>query len=247
MSEEKTNKRFRRTRETLEQDLFKAALKVISEVGFSSLTITRLIKEANADAPVFYKRYKDLDDFIDKFVRNYDYWLNDSAPIDPENKSALENGTDIMISLIDSLLSNVCMQRLLAWELNENNTTTRRTSRNRDNNSEHLTKYFEQEFKNSDIDFNVASAVVIGGIYYLILHRKRGTFNKINFNKPENIELLKSTIRAMISKMFGTPDEEVRRNTMTIARELLRNQVDVEIIARSTGLSEETIRSIAVE
>lgn len=240
-------KRHRRTKENLEKDLFQAANRVIEKVGFSGLTVTRLMKEAKADAPVFYNRYKDMNEFIDKFVRTYDYWLNDSFVIDSKNGTVIENIEKIMIEFIDLFIDNIRMQKLIAWELNDDNFITRRTAQNRDNNSEPLIRHFENKLKNCNINFNAASAILIGGIYYLIIHRKMGTFNLIDFSTKEGIDLLKRTIVAIVREIFDdhapVPSTEVEQNTINIATELLKNGVSLDIIQRSTGLSEERILS----
>lgn len=195
-------RRKRRTKKDLENDIHNAAIKVISEVGFSGLTATKILQEAQADPPVFYNRYHDISDFIDKFVRLYDYWFNDSISVDLKKGNAVKNIEDIVVGLIDVLYSNDCMQKLIAWELNEDNFITRRTSQNRDNNSASLIEYFNEEFKNSSVNFNVVLGVIIGGIYYLIIHRKLATFNNIDYTKPESLEMLKDNTRLMLRKLF---------------------------------------------
>lgn len=228
--------------------MFQAAISVIEKVGFQGLTVTNLMKEAKAEPPIFYNRYKDMNDFIEKFVRNYDYWLNDSIIIDQKSGTAIENIQDVVTNLIDPLIGNVCMQKLIAWELNDNNFITRRTAQNRDTNSEQLILYFENEFKDCGINFNAATAILIGGIYYLVIHREMGTFNKIDFSTNEGIDLLKTTINKILKKIFDdeAPNKlkEANRITINIATELLKNGVSTDIIERSTGLSEKVITSL---
>lgn len=241
-------KRVRRTKEVLEQDLFNAAIKVIEKEGFGGLNVSRLMKEAKADAPVFYNRYKDINDFIDKFVRNYDYWLNDSFKIDEKKKSPVENAQNILIGLIESLLDNIVMQKLIAWEMSEDNYITQRTAQNRDNNSTQLIRYFEEQLSACEVNFNVATAILLSGVYYLIIHRKLGTFNQIDFNTKEGIEALKKNIQLMASKIFedyeGHSLKEDERKGIDIARALIKNKVEYNIIKDATGLSEKTLKKL---
>lgn len=243
-------KRVRRKKEALEDDLFNAANTIIAKVGFTGLTVTQLLKEAKADPPVFYNRYKDINDFIDKFVRTYDYWLNDSVSLNEKDLTPTKNAQVILRKQIDSLLENTCMQKLLAWELNEDNIITRRTSQNRDNNSGHLIEYFEENFKKCEVNFNVGIAILTGGIYYLIIHRKMATFNKINFDSPEGINLLKDNLSIMIDKIYGDYNKSqtstigIEQNTIDIAKKLLNLDVDIKTIQQATELSEEVILSL---
>lgn len=200
--EQENKRKPRRTKKDLENTIETSAIKVIADVGFSGLTVAKLLKETKAEPPVFYNRYKDISDFIDKFVRMYDYWLNDSIKIDFKEGNALKNIENIIINLVDLIDGNVCMQKLIAWELNESNFITRRTAQNRDTNSYALIKYFEDEFKDCDINFNAALGIIIGGIYYLIIHKNLSTFNNIDYTKSESMDLLKNNIRLIIRKIF---------------------------------------------
>lgn len=243
------SKKVRRTKQTLEKDLFNAAIKIVSEVGFSGLTVSLLMKETKAESQVFYNRYRNIDEFIDKFVREFDYWLTDTVAFHPEeNTNAIKNAQNIINGLIDSLLENSCMQKLLAWELNEDNYITRRTSQNRDNNLERLIEYFEKALNGCEVNFNVGTAILIGGVYYLIIHRKMGTFNKIDFNTKEGIELLKKNISIMYSKIFDdynvNKNQIIEEHTINIAKELLKNGIDPSIVQCSTGLTEKVISSL---
>lgn len=249
MTQEKPGRRPRRSKENIEAELFLAADSIITRVGFTGLSVTQLLKEAKADPPVFYNRFKDINDFIDKYVRVYDYWLNDSVELKEKELNPIENAQNILSKLIDSLLENTSMQKLLAWELNEDSTITRRTAQNRDNNSAHLIEYFENEFKNCDANFHVSIAVLVGGIYYLIMHRQIATFNRVNFNSPEGIEALKKNISIIIEKTFYNydkkqPYKDVEQHIIKIAKELLRNNVEMSIIENSTGLSKDIILSL---
>lgn len=253
MNEKNPNKRYRRTKENVEKDLFQAAINVIGKVGFQGLTVTILLKEAKADPPVFYNRYKDMNDFVEKFVRNYDYWLNDSIVVDSKDSSGIDNIHYILHNLIDQLVDNVCMQKLLAWEMSENNFITRRTAQNRDNNSQPLLHYFGNEFKNCAIEFNPTTAILIGGIYYLIIHREVGTFNQIDFSTKEGIDLLKKTIKNMARKLFDDhnsnlqQENDVETTKINIAVRLIKNGVATHIIEDSTGLSEKRIQLLTKE
>ena len=114
------SQRYRRTRANLEQDIITAAEQLIGEKGFCRLKLTELCERAKIESPVFYNRYEDIDDFVEKFVRNYDYWLSDNVTLDTKNLSPVENMNHIIQTLIDSLAANPVMQKLIAWELNEN-------------------------------------------------------------------------------------------------------------------------------
>lgn len=251
MEEEKvkTAQRYRRTRASLEQDIVTAAESLIAEKGFSKLKLTDLCERAKIESPVFYNRYRDMDDFIEKFVRDYDYWLSDNVHLDEKNMSPVENMNNIIQTLIDSLAANPVMQKLIAWELNENNYVTRRTAQNRDNNSQEVIHYFENQLKANEINFNVGSAIVIGGVYYLIMHKDLATFNNVDFSTEEGMQMLKETVTKIVYKLFGSARGRAASTTekltsQRIARNLLQSGVDRDTILKATGLSEEELNAL---
>lgn len=247
MSLKKT--RTRRTNQEIDDNLFRAAEELIAEQGFSNLTMKTIYRKANIEHAVFYKRYNDLNDFLEKFVRNFDYWLNDSMKFDPK-KDPTDNLEIILSSLVDSMLNSPCMQKLLIWEMSEKNYITERTSQSRDLNCNQFIRFFIDEYKDHDVDYRYTCSLIIGGIYYLVIHRNMGTINFIDFSKKESIEGLKKTIRIIVSKLFretkpsDNTAKAVKNEAIRIAEDLVRNNVDYAIIKQATMLDDKLLNSL---
>ena len=64
------------------------------------------------------------------------------------------------------------MQELLKWEICDENTITKRTAQMREFNTMPLVRRFQRVFAESDVKIGSLSALLIGGVYYLILHKK---------------------------------------------------------------------------
>jgi ubiquinone biosynthesis protein COQ9 len=249
-------KRARRSKETVESLLMNSAVKLIEKNGFSNLTVTRLVRKAGVEPAVFYNRYQDLNEFLDKFVRKYDYWLSDSInfdfSIDPK-----ENVANLLISMVDVVNENKIMQQLLAWEITETNYITQRTADNRERNSEQMMEYFNKSFENADFNFACMANLIISGIYFILLHKNYNQckISKIDFNTKEGIELLQESIRVLVNKVFNvtpTPiaNTPVKENELSFklecAKSLIQNKVDKNIIKEATGLSDETLFALSL-
>lgn len=241
--------RIRRTNQEIDESLFKATEKLVAENGFPNLTMKTIYTGANIEHAVFYKRYNDLNDFLEKFVRKYDYWLNDSVEFNPKLE-ATKNLQNILSKLVDCILESPSMQKLLIWEMVENNYITQRTAQNRDLNCNQFINYFIEEYKDSDVDYSYTCSLIIGGIYYLLLHRDMGTINFIDFRKKESIEKLKETIRVVINKLFSesrsseSSYKAVKNETIRIAKELIKSDVDYSIIKQTTKLDDIVLQSL---
>ena len=180
---EKKPKRYRRKNVDIKADIAKAAESLIKKKGFASMLVTELIKKARIEPLVFYNRYDNLSDFYDEFVRQYDYWFKDiltgiEFPADSE-----VGYVSILKDVQKALQDKSVMLELLRWEIAEGNETTVRTAMLREMHTMPLVDAYGAKFKN--IDVVALSALVIGGIYYLNLHRDRSKFSDIDLNTEQ--------------------------------------------------------------
>jgi len=232
-------KRHRRTKEELDEIIWNALKKQVVERGFNNITLVGLAKEAGVEPPVIYKRFEDLDELLEKYARKYDFWLNDILKFKKEY-TANENIKKLLTDLINELYDNDVMQRLLLWGLNDTHRITRRLAMSREMDSADLITYFNSQFPH----FEGIGAIMITGIYYLILQRRIATFCYIDYNTPQGKQNLIDSIGMMVDKLFPGNTVPNDDRIMEIAKKLLENGVDKNIIKDSTGLSVETIAAV---
>jgi AcrR family transcriptional regulator len=234
-------KRIRRSKQDIESIILEAASDLIIESGFNNVTISSIVQKAKIEPAVFYKRYSDVNDLFDKLVREFDYWLNDAFNFDPLNNKPQTNCENLLIGLIDSINSNPTMQKLLIWELSEDNYITRRTSDNRERHSQPLVDYFVNNYSDPELDIKVVSAIIISGIYYLALHKNRSTFCGIDFESKEGISLLKKNVHFLVNRIYSTKYNDINNRNIEIACRLLADNVDARIVKNATGVSDAMI------
>lgn len=169
--EDNKPKRYRRTKADIENSINKAAKSIIQKKGFSGMTVLDIIKRANIEPITFYTRYRNLEEFYDSFVREYDYWLNDMLKMSQSKVYDQDGYIEIFKNLLDFLKEDSIMLELLRWEVNEVNAITKRSAMNREIQTLPLTTIYGNQFKDNDVDFVAISALLIAGIYYLNLHR----------------------------------------------------------------------------
>lgn len=196
------NKRKRRTKEEVVQNIMSAANNIIAEKGFLGLTATGLMKDSDIEPVQFYKRYSDLAEFIDDYVKKYDYWFSDTTKLQVDGENYREEYKQILLNLFLSLLDNKVMQQLLSWELSVNNETSRRTAGMRELHTLPLAERFDKIFEKSDVDIVALSSLIIGGIYYLTLHKNLANFSGIDVNTESGRERILETIRFLGDLFF---------------------------------------------
>jgi AcrR family transcriptional regulator len=191
----------RRTKKELEDALWRTLEKQIIEKGFDNVTITELAQEAGFKPLVIYNRYKDIDELLEKYARKYDYWLRDIIKLNKKN-TPKENFKKHIINLINELYDNPIMQRVLLWGLNDTHRITRRLASSRELDSVDLMDYFNGKLDN----FNNICAIVIAGIYYLILQRRIATFCNTDYNTEHGKQTMIQTVEYMIDRLFPEND-----------------------------------------
>lgn len=235
-------KRKRRTKGDIEEQILASAIELIEQKGFSEMTLTGLAQDAHIEPIVFYNRYKDLDGFFDELVKKYDYWFSDLTKGYEGDLFTSKGYNFILKELFTTLSENRMMQQLLKWELSAINPTTMRTAGLREFHTIPLAKSFDNLFKSSSVDITSVSALLIGGIYYLILHKDLSAFSGIDVSTKEGKEIINQTIDYLTELLFKelNPNQEI----VEIAKKMKQNGIDQSVIVACTGLSPVFVESL---
>lgn len=193
----------RRSKAVIEQAVLDAVHSLIEEVGFSKVTLTGIAARAQIEPTVFYRRYSNLDELFEIYTHKYDYWFAGVAELMPPDLSHEDSMKWILLNLARALHKNRGMQQLLIWELSDDNPVTRRTATLREKINESLIKELEKQFNMSGVDLNVLTALIISGIYYLILHRDMSTFCNVDFGTKAGRDRLDNTISQLVDIIFA--------------------------------------------
>ena len=154
------------------------------------------------------------EEFYDNFVRQFDYWFNDTLKIPAELYETEEGYVQIIHKLIDGMADDSVMMELLRWEICETNITTRRTAMNREFHTLPLIRPYEIQFRNSGIDIVAFTTLLIAGIYYLNLHRRCSPFCEIDMNTEEGRNRIKDAARSLLHVLYVyRKDNRIYHNT----------------------------------
>lgn len=236
------SRRKRRSTEDIEKAILEAAAGFIEEKGFGELTVTGIIQKASIEPVQFYRRYGDLNGFIDEYVKRFDYWFSDVAKNSDSEGDEKERYEKIVNGLLDALCDNRIMQQLLRWELSGNNETVRRTARLREFHTLPLCSRYAKVFEGSELDIVAVAAMMIGGIYYLVLHKDLSDFGGIDLNKEAGRERIRNAVRQLSGLLFSA--EGISCEAVGIARQMKKDNVPIDKIGKYTRLPQELIESL---
>ena len=226
--EENKPKRYRRTNVDIQADIVKAAESLIKKKGFASMLVTELIKKAKIEPLVFYNRYDNLSEFYDEFVKRYDYWFKDVLTNIPFPTDSELGYIDIFKDVHKSLQDKSVMLELLRWEIAEGNETTVRTAMLREMHTLPLVNTYKGKFK--DIDISAISALIIGGVYYLNLHRDRSKFADIDVNTEQGRKRIENALEELGHMIFHY--HEANDYKQVVAKRMKENGINDEIIKK---------------
>lgn len=230
MDEERTkSRRPKRTKAQIDDCINQAAIMEIVEKGFSDAILYGIIKRAKIEPVVFYNRFKSLESFYDEFVKSKDYWFDELLKEIDEPQFSREELSKILVSLVDALDKDSVMLELLRWEVASENPTTRRSAALREFHTLPLAKDYENVFRNTEVDMLSLCALVIGGIYYLELHKNLSPFSGIDLKTEEGKNRIKGALSSFVNILFDLKDEKLRRE-------------QVRLRMREKGLSDEVIQ-----
>lgn len=181
------------------------------------MTVLDIIKRAKIEPITFYSRYKNLEEFYDEFVREYDYWFNDILKISQGQLYSQEGYIEIFSKLFDVLKDDSIMLELLRWEVNEANAVTKRSAMNREIQTLPLATIYGTMFKDNGMDIVAISSILIAGVYYLNLHRKCSPFCGIDASTEEGRNRLMDAIKGLSDKLFSDRDTVEKRHHDKIA------------------------------
>lgn len=196
-------RRPRRTNKDLRNDILNAASEVIKKEGFAKSSLMRIVNLAKVESTVFHRHFGDWEEFMDIYTRKYDYWFSDVIDSIEKNQCTEKEFRCIIHGLFDDLNSNIIMQELLKWEICDENIITKRTAQMREFNTIPLVRRFQRVFADSDVKIGSLSALLIGGIYYLILHKKLSPFSGIDVNNQDGQEEIHYAIDFFTDVIFN--------------------------------------------
>lgn len=238
----KKERRKRRTKQEIENVIDKAAVQLVKRAGFSNLTVRNIAEEAQMEAIVFYNRYSNVEEFIDEFVKKYDYWFTEvTKTVLPV--SDREEYLHILKNLFVSLKENTEMQQLLRWELFEDNETTRRTARLRELHTIPLVEKYQRIFKDAPFEIEVVSALLIGGIYYLVMHADRTPFAGLDVNSEIGHKQICNALEFMGNYFFDNVSGfDIK--TLDIAKKMKEKGIEINLIEECTKLPLTILRKL---
>lgn len=198
-------------RERSMKKLVDAVGEVISVKGYQGLTVTNIAKTAGLDRKLIALYFGTVNHLIEIYVKGKDYWLSvASETTELINGNKGENTQSILATILKNQLEYFSaspeMQKLVLWQISERTELMSDVSRDREKMSEIFFALSDIELKGKDIDLRAVSALLVAGIYYLVLHTSStdSTFCEIDLNSEEGMQRIKNAINLIVDHTYNS-------------------------------------------
>lgn len=232
---EKKERRPRRSKITLRRDVLDAVAYLVAKDGFSNINLASISRESGVNVNAILRNFGSLDRLLDRYAQIFEYWYDD---IIKKSKSGSQDESqfycNILKTITESMYKDKDVRHLLLWEMMEDNETTKRVAYNREHIYYKTINEYGAMFKESGLDIEVITALIVGGISYLAFRRRRTRFLGVDYSTNIGKERLLKTITNVVGLVFASLDEQ--KKMFCAAQKLKSNGVDVCIIADCCGI-----------
>lgn len=221
----------RRSKITQYRDILDAIAKLVDKEGFANISLASISEVTNISGTVIVRNFGNLERLLDSYAQIFDFWHNDVI------QTAKSNGSDepeqlyceILSTTITSLYKDKNMRQLLLWEMTDENETTKRVAYNREHVYNDILSSHAEAFEAADLDIKVMTGIIVAGINYLIMRRKKSPFLGVDYSQVKNKERLIKTVSDIVSMYFSALKQ--RQEVLVTAKNLKEKGVDITIIA----------------
>jgi AcrR family transcriptional regulator len=188
-----------KNRDETMQRLITAVGEILKEKGYTELGVNKIALQAKVSKELIYRYFGSLNNLLKAYISGRDYWqpllkdLNDGSLDKPDT---LKLFTELLQNNFRFFFEEKEMQRFILWQISEYNTVLRSISEDRESEGAKLLALTNSHFKDSGINFRAVMALLLGGIYYVVLHAEhnKSTVAGIDANLEKDREDLLKTI-----------------------------------------------------
>lgn len=192
--------------------LMQAVGDAMIEKGYLGLGVNKVAVRAGVSKPMVYELFGSYSGLLKDYIGRKDSWLAYFEGIALPEKPSVE---EMKIFFIKMLQDQFCyfhrereMQRLVHWQVSEYNPLMRAACEAREKEGLRLLELVESHFRNSGVNLKAVMAMLVGGIYFNVLHDSAdaGTIAGIDLKNKNDFEAVFTTIGQVIEWAFAAAD-----------------------------------------
>lgn len=205
----KTYNGAKNSKERSMQKLVEAVGTIIRTQGYTGLNALNIGKTAGVNRGLINLYFGSLDNLVEVYVRGKDYWVaaaGNAGELMEEKRD--QHTREILESLLVNQLSYFYkedeMQKIVLWQLSQRSKIMYEVAEEREKLGEAFFNLADPYFENTDVDLRAVAGLLVGGIYYMVLHAKANDslFCQIDVNSENGLERIKKAISAILTDTY---------------------------------------------
>lgn len=196
------------------RQLMDAVEAILLEQGFGGLRTNNIARWIGKDKNLIRYYFGGLNNLLKTYIEEKDYWPPFLERYNELGQSSPNELRDVFIEMMQedflAFHGNGEMQQIIRWQISEEHPLIRSISESREHEGEKLFKMTDSFFRNSDVQFRNIIALILGGIYYIVLHTSVNTsvVCGVDIRNERDRESLKRTISQLITWAWDQAEEK---------------------------------------
>jgi AcrR family transcriptional regulator len=198
-------------KERTKRKLIDAVGEIFRIYGYSQLGVNKVALIAGVNKKLIYRYFGSFEFLVETYIVETDYWISFAKQIADLPKDAIPEDiqklfSQILVDQFEYFRSNFEMQQLILWELSAPSPLMRSIHRTRELLAQQLLSSADPYLSDAKVNFRAIAALLVGGIYYLILHTRHngGVFSDIDLSSEEGRKDIIQAIGFVVDSGFSS-------------------------------------------
>jgi len=199
--------RIRRSKEEIDQLLMNAVCKVINEKGFSNLGINTVSEVATVEKAYIYRNFDSFENLLERYFAQHSFWerfILQKVKQEQDRANLQEIVTTYLSEMYKTMDQNEEMESLIRWEVAEPTPYIVDQAKKRESETKELRQKLASYDEANDIDAEAMVSIVLGGLFFLVLHKNIPSFFGIEVTKRDGKKRIHKALERLTEMIFNS-------------------------------------------
>ncbi|MEZ2334706.1 TetR/AcrR family transcriptional regulator [Mucilaginibacter sp. RCC_168] len=201
-------------KEQTKRKLIDAVGAIIKSEGFGALRVSKIARHAGVDRKLIYRYFGNINKLTEAYIIENDYWMLFAEQLKNLSQDARDDNTQLVIietlqGLFKYFYKEPKMQNLILMELTGSSHLLRSIHNVRESMGQDILGKTDEHFQNSGVNFRAVAGLLIGGIYYMVLHTLNNGYNfvDVNLESEEGMKAISETLGNVVDWAFAAAEK----------------------------------------
>jgi AcrR family transcriptional regulator len=196
------------------RQLIDAVATIFRIEGYTGLGVNKVAKMAGVNKKLIYRYFGSFNGLVEAYVVETDYWMRFA---DHMRELKIPDNAPGMQRLLSQVLKNQFlyfqqdkeMQQLILWELSVKSDLMKSIHNTREFMGKQFLEMSDPYLEKKAVNFRAIAALLVGGIYYMILHTRHngGMFSDVNLATDRGKADILNAIDQIVDMAFSAKDQ----------------------------------------